>query len=137
MRLVEGQQLTLAYFADERLAGKGGRPNECTERRLRSLPSFDDVGREIFGIACEVETTDCRPRLVERGEGGPLLRRCHGGRTYLTMRSNPASALPRMKLSASRVGIVTPVSEYPRRASVAMYSCIDRPANAVFESRIP
>ena len=39
-----------------------------------------------------------------------------------TIRSSPAFALPRMKLSASLVGIFTPVSEYPRRASLDMYS---------------
>ena len=115
VRLVERQELALANLADERLPRERRRSDERAERRLRRLPPLDDVGREIFWITGEVETTDGRPRLVERGEGGPLLRCCHNGgllvAAYLTMRRSPASALPRMKLSASRVGIVTPVRE--------------------------
>ena len=45
---------------------------------------------------------------------------------HRTMRSNPASALPRMKLSASRVGNMhSRGTDSPRRASVIMYSATD------------
>ena len=53
-------------------------PMSERERRLRRLPPFDDVRREIFRVAREIEAADCRPRLVESGEGGSLLRSCHG-----------------------------------------------------------
>ena len=111
VRLIQCEKLALTHLADQRLSREGRRPDECAQRCFGGLPPFDDVGGEVFGITPDVETADGRPRLVERGQGGPLLRCGHGGGTYLTMRSNPASALPRMKLSASRVGMVTPVSE--------------------------
>jgi len=45
-----------------------------------------------------------------------------GATPYCTIRSTPASALPRMKASASVVGMTTPVSAWPRRARLAMKS---------------
>ena len=77
VRLIEREELALANFAYERLPGQRRRTNERPERRLGRLPAFDDVGGEIFRVAGEIKPANCRPRLIECGEGGALLRSCH------------------------------------------------------------
>src|SRR5579863_187690 len=88
-----------------------------------------------------------RRRTAERGlpggmRSGPNLRGgapcgvTAAGIGHRTMRNSPASALPRTKLSASCVGMCTPVIESPRRASLSMNSLSERPANVPLASRI-
>jgi hypothetical protein len=107
VRLAEREHLALTQLPDECLSGERRAAEQGTERDLGSVPSLDQIGGEVLRMARDIETRHDRPDSVQRIEGGPLVRRRH-----LTIRSNPASALPRMKLSGSAVEMSMPVTAY-------------------------
>src|SRR6185437_3791878 len=116
----EVYELTLARFANERLAGERRGADERAKARFRRHPQLDQIGRQIFRSARRVQTPQRGARGVECTARAPLC-----GRAHFTIRSSPATALPRMKLSASWVGMRTPVCRKPCCDTPFMNSCIE------------
>lgn len=108
MRLLERDRLALPRLAHQRLSREIRAADQHAEREL-------DPGADGRHIRCVVlrrpagrQSIDRRSNRLERVEGAAR----GGGRIrHRTMRNSPAFALPRMKLSASPIGILTPVIE--------------------------
>ena len=79
-------------------------PTSDAKRVLHRVPAFDEIGGEVFGAAIAIEPGNRSARRVEPGARFASFRR-----THRTIRRSPATALPRMKLSASWVGMRIPV----------------------------
>jgi len=120
VRLIEVDELALPRFADERLPGQNRGAYERTKRGFHRAPRFDQVGGEIFGAMRSVESGHRGARRVELEARAPL---CLG--RHRTIRRSPATALPRMKLSASLVGIRIPVCRNPCCDTPLMNSSIE------------
>jgi hypothetical protein len=117
MRLAQREHLALAELANQGLSRERRAAQQGAKGDLGAVPALNDVGGDVFGVTSDVESGDDRPNVVQRRERRPLVRCRH-----LTIRSNPASALPRMKLSGSVVAMSIPVTAYCRRASLSMNS---------------
>ena len=99
------QANALAELADEHLPRQRGPADQRAQPRLGRGPRLDQVCGEVLAVARHAEPRDDRSRRADRLQRGPL----RAGR-HRTMRSIPASALPRTNSSASWVGTRTPVS---------------------------
>src|SRR5262249_42602348 len=100
VRLIEVDELALARLANQRLSRENGASDERPERGFHRAPRLDQVGGEVLGAATSVQPGDRGARRVELEARAPLSRGRH-----FTIRRSPATALARMKLSASLVGI--------------------------------
>jgi hypothetical protein len=101
---LEVDELSLPRLADQGVSEEDRGADERAERRLDGTPRLDQIGGQIFAPARAVESRDSGARRIERGARLTLFRCAHR-----TIRSSPATALPRRKLSASWVGMRTPV----------------------------
>jgi hypothetical protein len=98
--LLEVDELSLARLANQRLTRENGASDERPERGFHRAPGLEQVGGDIFRAATSVQPGHRGARRVELEARTPL---CRGG--HFTIRRSPATALPRMKLSASLVGM--------------------------------
>src|SRR6185312_6793434 len=117
---IEVDHLPLARFADQRLTGERGAAHEHAERGFDRAPQLDQISGKVFRVAAGVEPGRSGARRIECRARPSLSRGAHR-----TIRRSPATALPRMKLSASWVGMRTPVRRNPSRDTPFMYSCME------------
>jgi hypothetical protein len=87
---IEIDELSLARFADQRLARQCARSHERTKRGFDRAPHVDQIGRQIFRAARRIEAGHGGAARIESDASAALCLRGHRG---LTERSGGAPPL--------------------------------------------